>query len=190
MCNLPIPFANGALGWHAVSRNSATGVVKFLWSNDGVTWTQIGVDRPGTGGALWVSAAGIHVGERGTGPFYGDVGYYALRTGTTIGSGTIVAGVDFRGLFSGTGLAGQSWLVHDPHWVVPAPTLPTIPTPDNGATPVGKGELVFRITDPPFNAVPDGVTNCSPAITSASAAAAAAGPAGYGIVEFPYSTQG
>lgn len=75
----------------------------------------------------------------------------------------------------------------------PAPGgLVTASTP---TTPVGQGELVFRVTDPPFLANPDGATNTAAAITAAGAAAAAALIAGNtypggAVVEFPYTPQG
>ena len=64
--------------------------------------------------------------------------------------------------------------------------LPAI-TPD--PTTVTKGELVFRITDAPFNAPTNGTSDARLAIQNASAAAAAAGVSGAigrAVVEFPY----
>ena len=60
--------------------------------------------------------------------------------------------------------------------------------------PVGKGELVFRVTDPQFGAVPDGVFNSTAAVNAAGVAAANAGVSGAafgrGVVEFPYTPEG
>lgn len=53
------------LKWVRITRIASTGIVQFFTSDDGVTWTQLGVNIAGVSGAMNTSAATIRIGSTG-----------------------------------------------------------------------------------------------------------------------------
>lgn len=57
-----IPAVDRQKLWIRASRVASTGIIKFFWSHDAVTWTQIGSDIGGATGNLFATTADINIG--------------------------------------------------------------------------------------------------------------------------------
>lgn len=80
--SVAVGLANGAIIWLRVTRVSATGVIKFYTSNDGVTWSQLGTDSSNTAGAIFNSADPLRIGQASGGNNLAGRVYYAeIRNG-------------------------------------------------------------------------------------------------------------
>lgn len=99
---------DGTRLWVRVSRNSATGVIKFYWAADMPTeptvWTQLGADVAGAAGAFTTNATVLSVAGLGT------ISRVIIRDGFT---GVTVAELDTADYLSGTSwvslTTGETW---------------------------------------------------------------------------------
>lgn len=103
-------------GWFFTTRVAATGLIDFYTSTDPeptdedlVVMVRVGATVTGATGVPFASTADIVVGNRDDTtkfPLDGVVHYAAVHDGP---GGAILAGVDLRVPFDGTGLAGEAW---------------------------------------------------------------------------------
>jgi hypothetical protein len=85
---------DGGSLWCRVTRVSSTGVIKFWWSRDGVTYTQLGTDVAGTSGALYDNAAVVEIGSNRSGANNNLAGYVYYAEIRSSAAGTIVGFFD------------------------------------------------------------------------------------------------
>jgi hypothetical protein len=86
--------ADGTILWVLATRQQSTGTIRYYTSPDGLTWTQLGIDRTGTTGTIFDSTSPLELGSRGGGAtenFVGDYYYAEVRnafgTAGALGSG-------------------------------------------------------------------------------------------------------
>jgi hypothetical protein len=85
------PFSITDIGFVKITKVSATGIVKFYTSTDGVTFTQLGSDVASTSGAMYSGNASVKTGAYDTAnlfPFFGKI--YRATISNSIGGAPVV----------------------------------------------------------------------------------------------------
>lgn len=87
--NSTVNVASNYIGWVKVFRSAATGVVTFYTSTDGITYTQLGLDRSTTPGNLVDNATPLLVGSwSGGSQFAGKI--YRFKIATSLNGAPVV----------------------------------------------------------------------------------------------------
>lgn len=89
--SVAVGAADGSVKWVRVTRVSATGVIKFYTSDDGVSWTQLGTDSSNTAGAIFDGTDEIRIGSDTASWLPGKIYSAELRNGI---DGPVVAKFD------------------------------------------------------------------------------------------------
>jgi hypothetical protein len=148
--NNAIP-TDGSVKWVRVTRASATGLMSFYTSEDGVTWTATGT-ATGTAGALFDSTQQVEVGSynNGAGRWAGKVYYAEIRNGiggSVVGDFTpnVPAHTGVRTPSTFTSAVGAvPWTLNGSAWEWYPTVSPIVSTPDTAVLDV-TGDLDIRI---------------------------------------------
>jgi hypothetical protein len=146
-------FTDGVTKYIKITRQASTGNVNFYSSDDGVSWSLIGLaNRSGAAGALTASTAPLEVGSYNLGTtdyFAGNVYYAEVRNGI---DGPVVASFDARDIETPWTMNGAGWSYEGTNFLGKDGVALSLPgtngnyasTPDSAALSI-TGDLDIRV---------------------------------------------